>query len=71
MVLTEFGARKLLATENTVGQTLRIGGNYYEIVGIVRSEAGMAGNIQMPDEQIDAYIPIEVAKELVIIEHAP
>jgi len=23
----------------------------------------MAGNIQMPDEQIDAYIPIEVAKE--------
>ncbi len=63
VVLTEFGARKLLATENTVGQTLKIGGNYYEIVGIVKSEAGMAGNIQMPDEQIDAYIPIEVAKE--------
>ncbi|UCE47513.1 MAG: FtsX-like permease family protein, partial [Phycisphaerales bacterium] len=63
VVLTEFGARKLLATENTIGQTLRIGGSYYEIVGIVRSEAGMAGNIQMPDEQIDAYIPIEVAKE--------
>ena len=63
VVLTEFGARKLLATENTIGQTLRIGGNYYEIVGIVKSEAGMAGNIQMPDEQIDAYIPIEVAKE--------
>lgn len=63
VVLTEFGARKLLATENTVGKTLRIGGNYYEIVGIVKSEAGMAGNIQMPDEQIDAYIPIEVAKE--------
>jgi len=63
VVLTEFGARKLLATENTVGQTLKIGGNYYEIIGIVKSEAGMAGNIQMPDEQIDAYIPIEVAKE--------
>jgi len=63
VVLTEFGARKLLATENTVGQTLRIGGSYYEIVGIVRSEGGMAGNIQMPDEEIDAYIPIEVAKE--------
>lgn len=63
VVLTEFGARKLLATENTVGKTLRIGGSYYEIVGIVKSEAGMAGNIQMPDEQIDAYIPIEVAKE--------
>lgn len=63
VVLTVFGARKLLATENTIGQTLRIGGGYYEIVGIVKSEGGMAGNIQMPDEQIDAYIPIEVAKE--------
>lgn len=63
VVLTEFGARKLLATENTIGQILRIGGSYYEIVGIIKSEAGMAGNIQMPDEEIDAYIPIEVAKE--------
>ena len=63
VVLTEFGVRKLMATENTVGQTLRIGGGYYEVVGIVKSEGGMAGNIQMPDEQIDAYIPIEVAKE--------
>ena len=63
VVLTEHGARKLLATENTIGQILRIGGSYYEIVGIVKSEAGMAGNIQMPDEEIDAYIPIEVAKE--------
>ena len=63
VVLTEFGARRLLATENTIGQRVRIGGDYYEIVGIVKSEGGMAGNIQMPDEQIDAYIPIEVAKE--------
>lgn len=63
VVLTEHGARKLMATENTIGQTVRIGGSYYEVVGIVRSEGGMAGNIQMPDEEIDAYIPIEVAKE--------
>ncbi|MBN1126268.1 MAG: ABC transporter permease [Sedimentisphaerales bacterium] len=63
VVLTEFGARKLLATENTVGQILRVGSEYFEIVGIVKSEGGMAGNIQMPDEQIDAYIPIAVAKE--------
>lgn len=63
VVLTEFGARRLLATENTIGKKIRIGGSYYEIVGIVKSEGGMAGNIQMPDEQIDAYIPIEVAKE--------
>jgi putative ABC transport system permease protein len=61
-VLTEFGARKLLATESTIGQTVRIGGNQFEVVGIVRSESGQAGNIQIPDQEIDAYIPIEVAK---------
>ena len=63
VVLTEFGARKLLAAENTIGQALRIGGSYFEIIGIVKSEGGMAGNIQMPDEQIDAYIPMNVARE--------
>ncbi|NLH16954.1 MAG: FtsX-like permease family protein [Phycisphaerae bacterium] len=62
-VLTEFGARKLLATENTIGQKLRIGGDAYEIVGIVKSMGGSAGTIQMPDEEVDAYIPIETARE--------
>lgn len=62
VVLTEFGARKLLAAENTIGSYIKLGGNLFEIIGIVKSEGGMAGNIQMPDEQIDAYIPIDVAK---------
>ncbi len=61
-VLTEFGARKILATESTIGQTIRIGGDEFEIVGIVKSESGQAGNIQIPDQEIDAYIPIEVAR---------
>ena len=61
-VLTEFGARKLLATESTIGQTIRIGSDYFEIVGIVKSEGGQAGHIQIPDEEVDVYIPIEVAK---------
>jgi len=61
-VLTEFGARKLLATQSTVGQTLRIGGNEFEIVGIIRSESGQAGNIQIPDQEADVYIPLEVAR---------
>jgi putative ABC transport system permease protein len=61
-VLTEFGARKLLATESTIGQTLRIGGNEFEVVGIIRSESGQAGNIQIPDQQIDVYIPLVVAQ---------
>jgi putative ABC transport system permease protein len=62
-VLTEFGARKLLATENSIGQKLRIGGDAYEIIGIVKSMGGSAGTIQMPDEEVDAYIPIETARE--------
>jgi len=63
VVLTEHGARKLLATERTIGQSLRIGSTYYEVVGIVQSESGMSGSIQTPDQEIDAYVPIEVARE--------
>ncbi len=61
-VLTEFGARKLLATENTIGQSIRIGGDYFEVVGIVKSESGQAGDMALPDQQVDAYIPLEVAR---------
>jgi len=62
-VLTENSARKLLATRNTIGQTIRIGGDSFEVVGIVKSEAGQAGNIQVPDLPIDVYIPINTAKK--------
>lgn len=62
VVLTEYGARRLLATENTIGQTLRIGGDTLKVVGIVKSEGGKAANIQIPDQQVDAYIPIDLAK---------
>ncbi|MBU2499525.1 MAG: ABC transporter permease [Proteobacteria bacterium] len=61
-VLTEYGARRLLAADNTVGQTLRIGRYAFKIVGIVKSEGGEAANIQLPDQQVDAYIPIDVAR---------
>jgi len=62
VVLTEFGARKLLATRNTIGQVLRIGGNSFRIIGIIKSEGGKAADIQIPDQEIDAYIPIDVAR---------
>jgi putative ABC transport system permease protein len=62
-ILTEFGARRLLATESTIGQTVRIGGNEFEIVGIIKSESGQAGNIQVPDQETDAYISLEVARQ--------
>jgi putative ABC transport system permease protein len=61
-ILTEYGARKLLAAEHTIGQSIRIGKDVFEVAGIVQSEGGKAGNIQIPDQQVDVYIPIEVAQ---------
>jgi putative ABC transport system permease protein len=62
-VLTEFGARKILATEHTIGEFIRIGKDVFEVVGIVQSEGGQAGNIQIPDQQVDVYISMEVARK--------
>jgi putative ABC transport system permease protein len=63
LVLTEYGARRLLATSSTIGQSLRIGGNYFEIVGIVQSAYYQGSDIQTPDKEVDAYIPINVARQ--------
>ena len=62
VVLTEHGARKLLATEHAIGQSLRIGGDFYEVVGIVQSEQA-GGSIQTPDQEVDAYIPLVVSRQ--------
>ncbi len=62
-VLTEHGARRLLATQNTIGQSVRIGGDYFEIIGIVQSEQVTTGGMQTPDQNVDAYIPLNVARE--------
>ena len=62
-VLTEFGARRLLATEAAIGRQIRIGGNAYEIIGIVKSEDANAGGMQTPDRQTDAYIPLATARQ--------
>jgi len=63
VVLTEFGARKLLATKHSIGEWVRIGGNYFEIVGIIKSEGGKSGDIQMPDQEVDAYISLSIARQ--------
>ena len=65
VVLTEHGARKLLATEATIGQTVKIGGHYFEVIGIVKSEATQSGGggLQTPDQEDDAYVPVGLAKE--------
>jgi len=62
LVLTEYGARRLLATQNSIGQLLNIGGEAFQVVGIVRSESGQGNGLQSPDQQIDAYIPLSTAR---------
>ncbi|MEW6234808.1 MAG: ABC transporter permease [Candidatus Omnitrophota bacterium] len=63
VVLTEHGVRKLLAAKGTIGQTLRLGGDYFEVIGIVQNAGTVGGDVQTPDQEIDAYIPIDVAQE--------
>jgi len=63
VVLTEFGARRLLATQTAIGSDLRIGGKSYEVIGIVKSEHTHDGSMQTPDQQTDAYIPLTTARQ--------
>jgi len=62
-VLTEHGARRLLATRGSLGESLKIGSDFFEVVGIVASESGTGGGIQTPDQQVDVYIPINVCRQ--------
>jgi putative ABC transport system permease protein len=65
-VLAEKAARGLLATRHTLGQSITISGNAYIVVGIIRNkdETGEGGGgAQMPDQAIDAYIPLPVVRE--------
>ncbi|MGA2914428.1 MAG: ABC transporter permease [Sedimentisphaerales bacterium] len=62
-ILTEYGARRLLANKNIIGQAIKIGGDSFEVIGIVKNEEGAAGSIQIPDQQVDAYIPLSTVKK--------
>ena len=53
-VLTEHGARTILAGGHTIGRPVSLGDAIYEVVGIVRSEHG---GEHVPDMRSDAYIP--------------
>jgi putative ABC transport system permease protein len=64
VVLTEYGARRLLATRGSIGQNLSIGGNSFKVIGVVKSEGEEGSDIQLPDQEVDAYIPIDLAKVL-------
>jgi putative ABC transport system permease protein len=61
-VLTETGARRLLATRHSLGEPLRIGGVVFDVVGIITSQQVEGTSIQSPDRDADVYIPLTVAQ---------
>ncbi len=61
-VLTESGARKLLAVERSIGSFVRVGNAAFEVVGIVESDVGKGTDLPTPDQEIDAYIPLTVCR---------
>lgn len=61
-VLTEAGARKLLAGRSTIGQDIRIASTAFTVVGIVKNEKS-SGGLQMPDSEADVYIPMKAGIE--------
>lgn len=63
VVLTEHGVRKLLAGRQTLGSRVLINSGYYTVIGVVQSEQTQSSAMQTPDQNIDAYIPINVAVE--------
>jgi putative ABC transport system permease protein len=62
-VLTEVGARKLLALGQSIGAFVRIAGVSFEVVGIVESEIGSVPGLSMPDREVDAYVPMTVCRD--------
>ncbi len=62
-ILTEHGMRKLLPGQSVLGERIRIGGNVFEVVGVIQNDSD-TGTQQAPDTQTDAYIPITTGRRL-------
>ncbi len=58
-VLTEHGARKLLANESVVGKSVILGGDYFRVIGVIAGDE-LAEGIQTPDLKTDTYVPIKI-----------
>ena len=61
-VLTEHGARRLLAGSAILNETVYLNGARFTVVGLVRNEEGSTA-VQTPDREIDAYVPLSVCLE--------
>jgi len=64
-VLAHETAQVLFPFENPIGQSVRLGGDYYTVVGVTReraSTAGIGGSLAAQDYNRDVYIPLETAR---------
>ncbi|KIH77472.1 putative ABC transport system permease protein [Geoalkalibacter ferrihydriticus] len=63
VVVTEAVARNLLPLEHPLGSFLQIGGEVFEVVGIVESLGEQTAGVQAPDRQEDVYLPLSTTRE--------
>ncbi|MBM4039482.1 MAG: FtsX-like permease family protein [Planctomycetes bacterium] len=62
-VVNEPLARKLFPIEEPLGQTIRAGGDCYQVVGVLRATSAKAGSTGSdPTTGLDAYIPMTTAE---------
>jgi putative ABC transport system permease protein len=62
VVLTEHGARRLLAAHSAVNQPIRIDGIVFTVIGIIGNETMAKGASDLEDKEVDAYIPLSLAR---------
>ncbi len=62
VVLTEHGARRLLATHSAIDQPIRIDGIVFTVIGIIGNETIAKGASDLEDKEVDAYVPLSLAR---------
>ena len=64
-VLAAETAEKLFPYEDPIGQSIKLGSDYYTVVGVTRkreSSAGIGGSLAAQDYNRDVYIPLNTCK---------
>lgn len=62
-VITEKMGQQLFPLQAVLGNFVRIAGNVYRVVGVVRSAEAVSESVTSPDRDGDIYIPLTVMRE--------
>jgi putative ABC transport system permease protein len=62
-VITDKLARQLFPLQEVIGNFVRVEGNCYRVVGVVRSGGQGGDKVQLPDSDNDVYLPLAVLRE--------